>query len=451
MKKSLLSIHSQISPSEEKAHTIFDRSKQRFFSAVKWNALESFFYHGIFIAHQYALYSFLPAHEYGKIGSLFGFSFLCVTVLLGGLDIALVTAINQASSNKDSFKKMWRHLFVPQFLIIILGGAFFCLFSQTSLLPFFVASNSLLITFFVIGEAVKKLLRHTLQLIFLNRYTAVIEVIGITAYVSFFWTCFIAGAEPSIKLFLLPFIITSAGATCALLFLLHRYYQKLPNTFVKKINFRSFRKIQFHAYINQLCRSLFSSNFLIPALALSTGFFEAGIATLANYMTHTLTFFIHKICMPTAAALFGHTQKLTYQKQKDTLTIAIKLFFTIALLALSILGCYGFINLSSISYTTLGYITLFFLVHVLEHLFTLYEKFFIAHNSIEIFTYANTLTSLCAGYAFYIMHKSNFTYAVLISFSVRLFTIAILSYAIFTSKKLPILSFFKKRHPKNSS
>lgn len=453
MEKSTYKVLHSDTQNKESGHTLFDRCKQQFVWAVKWNVLESLLYHLIFITHQTCLYKVFGQELYGKAGTLIAFSFLLVTFFLGALDTTLIGYIQFFTQSKRHFKILINNYIIRHCLFVLTAPLILCLLKYLGFVQITGSlswGTCLLIGALVVLETIRKLLRHTLQLMFYNKHTASLEVAGIVMYALAFWGSYWYGVPFGPALVLTPFLLPSVCSIIYFCFLFSQESASLKESTDQQNHSAGFRKAQFYAFINQVARSLFSSNFLVPLFALSAGYMEAGIAALANYVTYTFSFFIHKICTPAAAALFSHTNTLTKDEQQQAFGLAVKLFFSLATLALSVLVFYGWITLSDLSFKTISYASFFFIVHVMEHLYTLYEKFFMAQNQAKLLALLNVTTCLFAGYAFWMLHKSFFIEAIIISFCIRIGLLIFLSYIIFPPKKLPIFSIFYKKPLKTS-
>ena len=453
VKKSSMIIPSSFSLNKQLSSLFFDTLKQRFFSAVKWNVIESVLYHLVFIAHQGALYIKLGAEQYGKVGALFSFSFLCVTIFMGALDIALIGTIAEFCKSKSGFKRLLKQYILPQSLLTFAAPVLLLCIKGWGVVTEITNlswSACLLLGFFISIEAIKKLLRHILQLMFYNKQTAFLEVAGIVGYVCLFWGASFLGITSWIHLFLIPFMLCSCISILVLAKIFYKHLQKLPDISEELTSPLRIRMVQLCAYSNQISRSIFSSNFLVPVFALSVGLMQAGIAALINYVTHTLAFFIHKICSPSVAAFFGQTTTLTDQEQKEAFLLSIKLFFCIVIFIFTLFVMYGWMNFFNLSHTTLLYVGFFLLVHTLEHLFTLYEKFFISQKKVELLSLLTITTCIIAGLCFWLFYLHSLLLAIVLVFMLRATLLILLSCVIFSSKQLPFLSLFYKNNTKST-
>lgn len=452
MKKSTYNIAHGSVQNKQTDITDFDTSKQRFYHAIKWNTIEAVLYHALYFVHQLGLYALVATQDYGKYGSLISFSFLCAPLLMGALDMALIPHMKQLSKSKESFKGLiWNYL-LPQCGIMFLMPLFLYIavhYKLVTALNYLSGKECLFVGIFIALESCKKLLRRVLQLLFYNQQTAAIEVASISVYMIVFWGAIFYGIKPSLFLVIFPFM---AASTPSLIFfgsLFYKYYQGLPkNTDCKPSP--SIFSTQLPAFANQISRSLFSSNLLIPLFVGWVGFAQAGVAILAKNITYTLTYFLHKICSPTAAFL-SDTKDLGEEKQKDAFLMSVKLFFIVSLVGLFGLILYNTTNHANLSLMALFYMCFFFVVHLLEHLFTLYEKFFTSQNKGGFLLACNIISSLIAFIVFTQLKSLNFLVLIILVFSVRVLLLIGLSYLIFSPKHVPFLSYWYKIHSKKGS
>lgn len=431
---------------------LFDQSKQRFYHAIKWNTIEAVLYHAFYFMHQVGLYSLVATHDYGKYGSLISFSFFCIPLLMGALDMALIPHIKDFTRSKSSFRSLISKYFLPQCLLMFTMPALLYIgayYKVATAINYLDSKQCLLVGLFIALEGSKKLARRVLQLLFYNRYTAAVEVTSIGIYMTIFWSAIWYGAKPSIFLVITPFIAASIPALMFFAKLFYRYYQTLEEKSEQDIS-PYVLKTQTLALANQVARSLFSSNLLIPLFAGWIGFTQAGIAALAKNITYTLTYFLHKICSPTAAFL-SDTQNLGQTKQKDAFALALRLFFIVALVGLIGMVSYNIAHHKALSITALFYMGFFFVVHILEHLFTLYEKFFTAQKKNGFLLTCNTISSIGAVILFLQVKHFNFFVLILLIFSVRIILVIGLSLLIFSPHQVPFLSLWYQGRLKRGS
>ena len=425
---------------KEIEHFFFKLYKKLFFVAVKWNTFESFFYQTIFLTHQVCLFLWCDRTVYGKVGSLFAFSYMIVMILLGGIEGGLIPFFQQFSSSKKIFKKFLELTIIRHLLII-----FFCVCFGACIVSFYMpktfsVTTLFLVALFIITESTKKLFKHLLYLAFYNKYTALVEIVQLILYVSTIWILYFFGIPFCIPLFFLPFIILSFFSSLMYWKLINHYYQTLDDTpFTETQELPSFivvLKIRAAVLINQICRSLFSGNCIVPLFALYAGFTKAGTMTFIHYLTNTVTFFLYKICIPPAEALLSRIHYFSTATQYHALRLVLTLFAVLT----AILGIFLFFNAHSIA-TLFGYslptktdlFLFFFFIHLLETMFMVYEKFFLVRKKIVFLTVGNLIT--CAIIFFITKATLPFTTMILGCFFIRFLFFLLLSIMIIISKK----------------
>jgi hypothetical protein len=419
-------------------------------SSLLWNAGEAFLYQSFFLMHQLLLFTYTSKTLYGSLGALFASLYFGITIFNGSFDSVLVSYFAQLSNSKKTFYKFFTHFFIPQSLILFIfslaSGLFFLQikdYAPFHLQQFLTYGWVALMTSFIFLEGTKKNLRALLHLAFKNKKVAYIEVGNIIFYTSLVWSSYFYGIRITPYLLTTYFVLTSALTVAFLLGQLFYYYQTLSiqkkDIKIEKSYFFSFNRTAI--YINQLCRSLFSSNFLLPFFAFHAGFKEVGIISLVNTLTFSTTFFIQKIFGPTSSALFASTKQLdTNNKQSAFLFIHKKCLYTVyTVLLLFLLNGYHlfYITQKTVSFHILILVALFFCSHILETLFIVYEKLFIAENKSHYILACNIISFIgCIG-AGYFLTQTSFILTLLTFMVIRLLTFCALT---FIAKKLWNLS-----------
>ena len=430
-------------PGKQTEEMFLQSYKKSFFSAVKWNTFESIAYQLIFVAHQVGLFTYCDSSLYGKAGVLFSFSYLIITILIAGLDGGLLPFFKSFTAHKKSFSYLVRHYIKSQSIFIIasslVGMALLLMLS-----PFhsFDYRCIFLVGLFVIAEGIKKLLKHILYLAFYNRYTALLEVLQIALYVGTIWILHWTGVPFSLSLFFVPFIFLSLLSNACCVYLLFSYYQTLPSesnqlTLPPHVAFITTRA---SVLINQLCRSFFTSNFLVPLFSFYGGFAQAGILTFANYLTHACTFFIHKVCVPPAEALLSRVKNFSLSSHYKAFQTVLLLFVSITTLLgiLLLLKGRSFATLAGhpqVAHLSWALFFFFFFVHLLESMFILYEKFFLLQERAGLLAVGNLLTcAVCFAFTWF---SFSFFSVVLTCIFIRFLFFFFLSLIVALSKPAP--------------
>lgn len=447
----MIKITSNISTTQNKSKEIslfsFKKLSETFLWSLKWNGFESLIYHSIFIAHTWYMYKVCDKTLYGLMGTLFALAYLMVTCLMMGLDNALTPWIVAFTQNKISYRKLIQKYLLPQCMIfctapLILHGLWYIPYVANTYADLRIYAT--LLGIFISVEGIKKLLRHVLQLCFMNKLTAFLEIGGIALFSGMVWIMWLSGIPFSMNTIIIPFIISSSIIIAYSIKSLYTIYQKLPHqrTLEKLPSHAQVATMQLSSSINQMTRSLFSTNILIPLSASITGFLSVSTLVFYNYVSHACTFFIYKICAPSAAAFFGRTIYCSHNDQKKSLTLVMKIIGIILLIAL-------FIIIASLWYTS-AYETidsvlilgLLLVLHIMENIFIMYEKFLLAQKKMNILTYSNLLQ--CCIFLFFIYQKIivfhnlpilGIMKTLIICMSIRLCMFLGISYYIFMVKK----------------
>jgi len=441
MQKDAGSITKRILSGKQTEEYFFEKYKKKFFSAVKWNIVESVGYQIIFMLHQVLLFTYCDRVLYGKIGALLAACYVVVTLVIAGFDGALLPFFDGFISSKESFRKFFFRYGVVQFFFmsglvgLLLYGLIFSGYS-----PFGLSVPAMImISVFVLIEAIKKILRQLLYLSFCNKQTAFFEVVQIAVYVTIVWTLYFLGEPFSIKIFILPFIVCSTFFCVFSGMKLYFYYQTLGDSLEKTtLSTKSFWFLRCSVLINQLTRAFFSSNFIVPLFAMHGGFKEAGIVTFANYLTHACTFFIQKITLPPAEALFSRMKKLSFGMHYRAFSLAFSLFALLTAGVGMIFFFKGRTWASSLGSLTIDHATwmavgFFFFIHLLESVFMFYEKFFLLQEKVRLLVIGNLLTCLVCYLLF--LHKLAFFTLIFSCVFVRFSFFLLLSLIIYRSKK----------------
>jgi hypothetical protein len=357
------------------------------FKGLAWNTFESIVYQTILIIHYLLLYRHTDPTLFGMMGVLFSTLYLMTFLVNGGLDTALAPYARSLTTDPH----FWRQILLPQMLIQLLaygligiGGIVVnqYLLTKTSQLPFVIATTLALL---LISEATKKTVRTIAHLTFNNRIAALVEVGSLAVYVGIVWLWYASYKIISLTILFVPLLITSIISCLILAGHLYHMYRQLPaDTPTPLPTHQAFIRTRLYTYGTHLGHILFSSNFLVPFFALHIGLAHVGVFKLISSITHTITSMMHKIFGPTSQAIFSHTfDRAHHEKQQ--------LFFTITEQLHHVL--YGFIIFFTINYhkliaphftnstsSSVLLILLFLIIQLTEHMFIVYEKFFIAHN-----------------------------------------------------------------------
>jgi len=375
--------------------------------SIMWNSIEAFGYQTVFLLYQVALFNWISPILFGLQGAFFATCYLAISLLNGAFDGGVIPVFSELSKTRSTFEKiLWPFFFQSLILFItplVLGGlfSFFPLLFPIEYLSYCSLKYLLLFSLFVGFEGTKKNLRSLLHLSFKNKYLAKLEVFNIASYATCSLLIYYSNGVSNLFILVFPFILISFFTTCLLGSQLAKFYISLPKGLFfndSKIHSR-FIKSRFYTYVNQITRILFSSNFLLPFLALSAGLPAVGIISLINTITFTCTCLIQKIFGPLGAALFAHTKSFPLKEKQATFVRVANATWIVSSIFFVLFLFYGVIFLknpttffSSFSVEVLIY--LFFLVHLVESCFIVYEKFFIAEEKQEYLLVFNVISGV---------------------------------------------------------
>lgn len=423
---------------EKKSRT----TTESFFWAVKWNFIEALVYQFIFIVHQTAFFYVAPTPFFGLVGSLFGIVYVIVTMLVAGSDGALTPFFILFNTNNITFRSFLhmyirRQLFLMACIVCIISiGLYVSVqwFSYRTLPYFF------LLLIIALCESIKKIVRYLLQLCFENKTATLYELLGISSYATMVWSWYWYTGSFSLLGIFIPFFISSLSIVILISRQVMMYANQLPAGIPSDKVMQlptQLTNIQILISMNQYGRTIFSGNVIIPLFALYAGAAQAGLASFANAVTHTATFFIQKLSVPPGAALLTRVQHAGQQEHHSALRTILQLGHFLALASSVGVLLYGFIKgptCCGLTFETTFLFGFFFFIHVLENLFMIYEKYFLIKNRTGLLVTLN-VGSLAACGLLYVIHFPFFVF-IISCFFIRLALLFLLNRLIFVKKYL---------------
>ncbi len=382
--------------------------KKLFSWALTWSTIEALSYYLILTGHLIALFFKTDATFYSIQGSLFAILYLFITIGNGALELAMIPVFSVLNKTAEGKNYLFNKIFIQFFILfsipfltgLILKYYFIYLVPSWSLI-FLNYKALLLFSFLVACEGTKKNLRALLHLTLHYKILATLEFCNIIGYVGLIWGSYFYGLTISIPLIIISFLGVSFITTLVLLIII-LYHYAISHDFLKnkhlklfeyKIITNTFFTTRVYSFINQIIRTLFSGNFLLPFFTLKIGIINAGLVTLINGITYTSASIIQRIFGSVGSTLFAHTQDSSENKQHvfnwltSTSHKASFLFFIIFLINIP-----NFIQLSTEELSThaISLIVLFFLVHLVESSFIVYEKLLIVQEKAYLLVYLNS-------------------------------------------------------------
>lgn len=419
----------------------------RLFSlSFAWNALEAFGYQTIFLFYQIMLSKTIPQALFNTQGVFFATAYLAITLLDGAFDNGVIPVFKELSQSKVLFKEILNRLILQGVFLLIASLTTGAIFLHLDLVPmvlkpYFTTSFLVMFSGIVFLEGTKKNIRALLHLGFKNKFLAYVEIVNIGSYA----TCVLLSNYfidlNHITHLILPFLSISGITVILLAVQLKSFYNSLSvssGPIDKKISRRFFIS-RFFSYLNQVTRIIFSSNFLLPFFSLSSGLFLIENISLINTITFTCTCLIQKIFGPLGAALFAHAKNFSSKQKREIFSTLEGIVWKLSSIFLVLFLLYsGFFKTKQNGPTEL-LIILFFLAHLVESCFIVYEKFFIAEEKQWYLLVFNTLNGILFLTIISLLKTVPFIYGVTLSLIVRL-----ISFALFARYLQKRLIFSKK-------
>src|SRR5579885_1486724 len=298
---------------------------KKYTRSLQWNTIEAIVYQTILVGHQLLLFSNIDRSMYGLMGTLFSSIYLILPLINGGLDGSLAPFFDNITQSKQSLRALLiPHYFPELFAVLALIGGWIIAKEQLiSLVPTLSAAEGMVVVSIfciILSEGLKKTLRTLLQLAFLNHKTALIELMTLTSYTGIIWAAFLMGYSINLTLIFLPMALTSIFSTTLLAYSALQLYKELPDNphfsiepglTKRMIKSRIFMTIHYMSHV------IFSSNFLIPLYALSSGLQTAGIFKLVSTCIYAITTIVYKIFGLTSEALLTQVRNLTQETRQE--------------------------------------------------------------------------------------------------------------------------------------
>lgn len=358
----------------------------KFTQGIRWNALESLAYHGIFLTHQLALFRTVNQELYGSASALIAGTYFIVMLANGGLDLSFGPFFTTLSSCAYRF----RHFALRQMIVqvaLLTACAIAALMLTNTWMSHLGISLMLriILVLIVISEGIKRSLRTLLQLAFLNRTTTWVEILYISLYSFMVWSWYLINHECTLMSLLLPLLLCSLLSTIFLARTLHAWYAQLPLLEHEKVPSGLWRRIittRVLGFLTTTGQQLFSSNMLTPALAMQSGLQTAGVFSLIATLISSLTNIFHKVGGYTTQALLAHIKNEDLATKQSAFSfITTQLFHILAMITCLLVINYG----KLLHYNTQGAISsevmiaayLYLGLILLEYLSMVYEKFLI--------------------------------------------------------------------------
>ena len=368
-----------------------------FIRGITTNFVEWIIYNIIFTIHQITLFKNTELALFGQQGVLFALLYTTIALSSLGLDLSLAPFFSYAQQSK----KNWRSIITTQLVlqIGIMGvGACIALYFYPSwptraVMLLFIGST--------ITEGLRKLIKIILHLSFKHGLRISLELGTLIIYVSLVWFPHIVwGISFSLYSLVLPFFIATAIGCVLSAIYLYGYYRTLPNGAAELPHSVAHRIITMrcNTALYSIGHQIFSGNILLPYIALHIGFATAGVWSLVQTLTQTITNLMHKISGFTAQAYLAHVkEESTIIKQQTFSTITNILNQIIyAIIIVLCIATYIFISSRCDTPWLVVPIIIYICMTIIEQWVSTYEKFYLNEERSGTLAIFNAVLSIAS-------------------------------------------------------
>ncbi len=433
--KKIFDEHSANKQSEDSLLTKIQRVTRY---ALFWNFWEATVSQILQIGTQTLLFLHINKILFGLQGTFFALVFGIVHVANLGLEFAIIPYFPYFSSSKHHFKKFFYHYLIPQFFIFLSIPFFIFYLLPPSwishiIMPLRASKGMITIAWIcIVSEGIKKNARAILYLAFKNKVTAVTEIIHYVGYSCCLWSMYLLHYPFSLHTLIIPFCILSLITMIMLVLKVYALYCLLPDHAdeVMHYSFKKFNKNRLFIFINHACRIIFSDNFLITFFAQTKGLIEAGTAHLMSSITFGMTYCVQRLFAPTGGALFSHIRAIDHRLSQTIFSQLVRriTYTLIVLTVLLLLGIVIIVTTQNTAWrsTIIPYLIIFFLSHIIESLFMIFEKIYIAYEQPLYITACNLLSVIACYILYLLLFKKTLIYFVIGSMIIRMITFIVL-------------------------
>jgi len=385
--------------------------------------------------HQVMLCNVIGLTAYGILGTFIALIYAVARIINGGLDSSLSPFFRIATQSKTHFKKIIGTQLALHVMVLCITTL--CLFlllhnkATSHLIPLsiqhistisFIAGGIL-----IIAAGVHRTTRIILQLAFMYKKVALIEMGSIASYAGIVWIGYLVGYELSVAFLIIPLVLTLLVSIGFLLTMLYNFYHSLPHEskpLPQQLS-RRIIKARTYNYLNQLTNQLFSSNIMIPLFGAIFDIKQAGILTLTSFFSY----FIQRTFGTASSITWSHVrEEETGVKQEFFKITTYLLYYVLIATTIIVIINYRFIMhlfVPSLATTSLLPAYTYLIISLSEHFLMPYQKFLINEEKSHyffLFNIANIALLVCALYQWWHLPPLLFLVAIVI---VRLFTIGL--------------------------
>jgi len=391
---------------------------KKFIKSLKINSVATFLFQISLLLHQIMLYSVISKTLYGVQSTIFAIIYITIAFTDFGFQETLLPFFSTYIKNKHQFLQAWHH-FITQIISMFIVS---CMFYYTMLntsgefwqnIRINCNNNLLFIIsciFFI--ENFKKSLKAMMQLAFLSKEIAFAEIGMLFFYISTVWYNYYHYMSISLNTIFIPMLTTSTLELCYLFYVFFNFYNALPSTTKSiKIPIKKIISQRILNYINQLSKTIYSSNGMTIFFAYILGFQQA--ATVKFYttiITLCYTCISKSIGVSSGAALSAINQTSSVEVKslfKDINKHYIRFLYTLSIVLIIVIGNSWYF--SKVTKIMAWHIVLFFIISFFNNLSLTYEQFFISQHASKKLVIINIIGLVVIGSSIIFLHLHGFT------------------------------------------
>jgi hypothetical protein len=351
---------------------------------VRWVMLGSICFEVLKLAHQCLLLYSIPLPVYGLMGSIFSLIFLTIKLSRIGDDQSFAPFIQEAKHSKDIFRTLIVHFIFLQIPILLLTGAGACYFLLSKFYRVDIASpHALLVLTLIVSEGCRTIMRPLLHNIFLGKKTIFIELLAMLLFLGGVWGPYLLGMPLTLNLIFYSYLLDSLFTLLIFSKLVFDFYKSIPDKEKVKNKglIQRIWKSRFFNYSMSITKNLFTGNFIVTLFSLNFGLQQAGVLKFASYVSDAIRGVIHTAIGYSGGTLLAHHKVASFEEKKRIFSHVFRMLNTIIYTALLplILWYTRFESYASLytPYVFLPFIFALIFISLLEHLFIIYESFYI--------------------------------------------------------------------------
>lgn len=283
-----------------------------FHYTLLWHLSDSISYGILLTIHQSFLFFWGGSSFCGQVSAIFGTIYTLVAIATLGFDPTISPYISLWNNKKRyAIRIIGTNILINTIII----SMFFVIMLNVASLQCLITTFPTLIMIIIIIEVIRRTLKHILQLLYLSKITALLEMITMCTYLLIVWIPVFLGSIITIEKLLWALLITS-GVSCAIWAIyLIKHYNNIPRdhhhlnipdirqepSIIKIIHRRLLLIAQ------EIPNLLFSHNTISPLIAIKKGYDVAGICKIVMSITYALVHSIHKVCYTQSTILFAYS------------------------------------------------------------------------------------------------------------------------------------------------